>query len=161
MFNFSKDCDMNPMSSNLILGSILKCGFEQQFWGGLCVLLLICCKLWIFFCLVWPVHCESCIIVPEDGVTICSICENPHPSGMSNVFLLFDHFLEEHFREEYDARRKNVEHIQMQFRSENSSACMVSFLLIMSTTLAWIFLLLFCIMYSDFSDICLTNFLSY
>lgn len=53
-----------------------------------------------------PVYCESCIVVPEDEVIICSACESPHPGQVPKVCLEFSYFLEEKFTEEYAVQRK-------------------------------------------------------
>jgi len=76
---------------------------------------------------VCPVYCESCIMVPEDEVIICSVCESPHPGQVLKVCLEFNNFLEEKFPEEYAVQRKNVEHKQLQFRPKSPSACMFCF----------------------------------
>lgn len=70
------------------------------------------------------VYCESCIVVPEDEVIMCSACESPHPGQVPKVCLEFINFLEEKFPEEYAVQRKNVEHEQLQFQPNNPSACM-------------------------------------
>ncbi|KAJ8430085.1 hypothetical protein Cgig2_008532 [Carnegiea gigantea] len=69
-------------------------------------------------------YCESCLVVPEDEVIICSACESPHPGQVPKVCLEFSNFLEEKFPEEYAVQRKNVERKQLQFRPNNPSACM-------------------------------------
>lgn len=66
------------------------------------------------------VYCEACIVVPEDGIIICKVCEYPHPSDCPNVCLELNNFLEERLPKEYAARRKSVEQTQACFQRSNS-----------------------------------------
>lgn len=69
------------------------------------------------------VCCEACIIVPEDEIIICKVCESPHPTDFLNVCLELNNFLEEKFPDEYAVRRQNVEQKQAQFRRRTSDVC--------------------------------------
>ncbi|KMT05610.1 hypothetical protein BVRB_7g167510 [Beta vulgaris subsp. vulgaris] len=69
------------------------------------------------------VYCEACIIVPEDDIIICKVCECPHPSDCPNVCLEFNNFLEEQFPKDYAARRASVEQKQARFQHKNPSSC--------------------------------------
>ncbi|XP_021767434.1 E3 ubiquitin-protein ligase PRT1-like [Chenopodium quinoa] len=69
------------------------------------------------------VYCEACIIVPEDGIIICKVCEYPHPSDCPNVCLEFNNFLEELFPKEYAARKESVEEKKARFQHKNPSSC--------------------------------------
>ncbi|KAL2932862.1 E3 ubiquitin-protein ligase PRT1 [Bienertia sinuspersici] len=69
------------------------------------------------------VYCEACIVIPEDGIIICKVCEYPHPSDRPNVCLDFNNFLEERFRKEYAAQRESVEQKQERFHHKNPSSC--------------------------------------
>lgn len=69
------------------------------------------------------VYCEACIVVPEDDVIICKVCECPHPSDCPNVCVEFNNFLEERFPKEYAVRRENVEQKRERFQHKNPSSC--------------------------------------
>ncbi|XP_056687065.1 E3 ubiquitin-protein ligase PRT1 isoform X2 [Spinacia oleracea] len=72
------------------------------------------------------VYCEACIVVPEDGIIICKVCDYPHPSDCPNVCLELNNFLEEQFPIKYSARRKSVEEKQARFQHKNPSSCSIS-----------------------------------
>ncbi|KAL3812358.1 hypothetical protein ACJIZ3_013626 [Penstemon smallii] len=58
------------------------------------------------------VYCEACINNPQDSVCKCPVCQSSHPNGFPNVCLVLEHFLEEHFPEEYSARKESLANIQ-------------------------------------------------
>ena len=60
---------------------------------------------YIFRC---AVYCEVCVISPNNEVYRCQICRSVHPNGLPKVCLVLEHFLEEHFSEEYTARKEAV-----------------------------------------------------
>ncbi|XP_004296644.1 PREDICTED: E3 ubiquitin-protein ligase PRT1-like [Fragaria vesca subsp. vesca] len=51
------------------------------------------------------VYCESCISIPEDGISRCQICQSMHPNGFPSVCLVLEHFLEEQYPEAYAHRQ--------------------------------------------------------
>lgn len=65
------------------------------------------------------VFCETCIVVPEDEVIICQVCQCPHPSDLPNVFLELSYFLEEVFPKEYALRREEIKDKEVQLKREN------------------------------------------
>ncbi|XP_074304696.1 E3 ubiquitin-protein ligase PRT1-like, partial [Silene latifolia] len=69
------------------------------------------------------VLCKGCIVVPEDGIIICRVCEIPHPTDCPNICLELNNFLEERFPDEYTERKGNVEEMKSPFQHNNSSFC--------------------------------------
>ncbi|KAH9626112.1 hypothetical protein KSS87_002986 [Heliosperma pusillum] len=69
------------------------------------------------------VLCKGCIVVPEDGIIICRVCEIPHPTDCPNICLELNNFLEERFPDEYAERKGNVEEMKSQFQHKNPSFC--------------------------------------
>ncbi|GMH20412.1 hypothetical protein Nepgr_022253 [Nepenthes gracilis] len=67
-------------------------------------------------------YCQTCLIVPEDEIIICQVCESPHTSDFPKVHLQFSKFLEEKFPKEYALRRDFVECILVQFESTTKAA---------------------------------------
>ncbi|KAL8213941.1 hypothetical protein R6Q57_003390 [Mikania cordata] len=63
------------------------------------------------------VYCEACIIVPEDGVIMCQICQSRHPSGFPKVCKPLDYALVEQFSSEYALRKAEVFQEQIQNRN--------------------------------------------
>ncbi|CAK7336258.1 unnamed protein product [Dovyalis caffra] len=66
------------------------------------------------------VYCESCIIVPMQGIPRCQICRSLHPNGFPSVCLVLEHFLEEQFSEIYAERRKGSTQAQQLARRSPS-----------------------------------------
>ncbi|KAK9138282.1 hypothetical protein Sjap_008876 [Stephania japonica] len=54
------------------------------------------------------VYCKSCIFMQVDEQFRCQLCESPQPKGLLKVCLELDHFLEEHFSNEYAIRREAI-----------------------------------------------------
>ncbi|KAJ4836730.1 hypothetical protein Tsubulata_050728 [Turnera subulata] len=54
------------------------------------------------------VYCETCIIVPEQGIPKCQICQSLQPNGFPNVCLVLEHFLEEYFPKLYADRQNSL-----------------------------------------------------
>ncbi|KAL3634391.1 hypothetical protein CASFOL_021445 [Castilleja foliolosa] len=57
------------------------------------------------------VYCEACID-SRDGVCKCPVCQSAHPNGFPSVCLVLEHFLEEHYPEEYSARQESLQNFQ-------------------------------------------------
>ncbi|GFP98325.1 E3 ubiquitin-protein ligase prt1 [Phtheirospermum japonicum] len=53
------------------------------------------------------VYCEVCID-SHDGVCKCPVCQSAHPIGFPSVCLVLEHFLEEHYPEEYSSRKESL-----------------------------------------------------
>ncbi|CAA2975751.1 E3 ubiquitin- ligase PRT1 [Olea europaea subsp. europaea] len=54
------------------------------------------------------VYCEACINNQVNKVCRCPACQSVHPNGFPNVCFVLEHFLEEHFPEEYSARKVSL-----------------------------------------------------
>ncbi|XP_074268470.1 E3 ubiquitin-protein ligase PRT1-like [Silene latifolia] len=67
------------------------------------------------------VLCEACIVVPEDEVIICKVCEIPHPRDCPNICVDLNNFVEEQFPDEFAARKGNIQEMQSQFQHKNPS----------------------------------------
>ena len=76
----------------------------------------------------FPVYCEVCIAVPEDGNIVCKVCECPQPRGCPNVCLEFNNIIEERFPKEYATRRGSTEQKQSHFQQKNPSSMFFDFL---------------------------------
>ncbi|KAK9726527.1 hypothetical protein RND81_05G221500 [Saponaria officinalis] len=72
------------------------------------------------------VLCKACIMVPEDGVIICKVCQIPHPSDCPNICLELNNFLEEQFPDEYALRKQNAEELKSQYQHKSPSSCCTS-----------------------------------
>ncbi|KAH8522558.1 hypothetical protein Peur_041069 [Populus x canadensis] len=66
------------------------------------------------------VYCESCIIIPVQGIPRCQFCQSLHPNGFPGVCLVLENFLEEHFSEIYAGRREGSTQAQ-QLATRSSS----------------------------------------
>lgn len=104
--------------------------FENRLVNGCCsqVLMtdLLCavCKQLLYRPVVLNcghVYCEGCIIYPNNKLCECPVCQSTHPNGFPKVCLVLEHFLEEHFSEEYVARKLYVlEHADRQYGSPST-----------------------------------------
>ncbi|KAK6914271.1 Zinc finger, ZZ-type [Dillenia turbinata] len=54
------------------------------------------------------VYCELCIMNTADGKSKCQVCQMLDPNSYTKVCLILEHFLEEHFPEEYSQRRDSM-----------------------------------------------------
>lgn len=102
---------------------VLNCGHGKSFQIFLHVRKEYTVDIYLLIVFHVAVFCEACID-PHDSVCKCPVCQSAHPKGFSNVCLVLEHFLEQHFPEEYSARKESLPH----FQSESFRKCVAIFI---------------------------------
>ncbi|KAL9228316.1 hypothetical protein vseg_003909 [Gypsophila vaccaria] len=128
VINEDKDCLCSDSSAVIKANNLSTISNERSCCISSADLLCPACKQLLFRPAVLNcghVLCKACIMVPEDGVIICKVCEIPHPSDCPNICLELNNFLEQQFPDEYALRKENAEELKS-FQHKSASSCSTS-----------------------------------